>query len=254
MDTEIYNKITKRKQFSQLCKIDVEMAWKHFENRQTSTEDKIKLTRNLLGKSFAMFTSKRFLKSKFFEAEWILKRHSSTSERFEFYPEIYSKIFLRIKEKAIVFDLGAGVNGFSYSYFPKGFSYVGIESLGQLVKSMNLYFEKKKFKNAKAMHFSLFELQKIKKLIKKEKGKKIIFLFKVLDSLEMLEKGYSKIFLEEIVNLADKVAISFATRSLIKKTKFKVNRKWLFNLISLKFKLIDQFEIGNEKYIIFSKK
>ena len=76
MDGEIYKKIIKRKQFSQLRKIDVELAWKHFEKRQTSLGHRIKLTRDLLGKTFTMFTSKRFLKSKIFDADWLLKRHS----------------------------------------------------------------------------------------------------------------------------------------------------------------------------------
>ena len=254
MDTEIYNKITKRKQFSQLRKIDVELAWKHFEKRQTILEEKIKLTRNLLGKTFVMFTSKRFLKSKVFEADWILKRHSSTSERFNFYPEIYSRIFSKINKKCTIFDLGAGVNGFSYDYLPKNSSYVGVESLGQLVELMNLYFKEKKLKRAKTFHFSLFELNQIKKLIKLSKGNKIVFLFKVLDSLEMLEKDYSKKFLEEITNIVDVVVVSFATRSLIKREKFKVNRKWILEFISKNFKLINEFEIGNEKYVIFSKR
>ena len=51
MDEDIYSKIIKRKQFSQLKKIDVEIAWKSFEKRQVSEEEKIKLTRDLLGRS-----------------------------------------------------------------------------------------------------------------------------------------------------------------------------------------------------------
>ena len=38
-----------------------------------------------------------------------------------------------------IFDLGAGINGFSYNYFPKGVYYVGIEAMGQLVDLMNYY-------------------------------------------------------------------------------------------------------------------
>ena len=254
MDTEIYEKITKRKQFSQLRKVDVEKAWKHFEKRQTTVEEKVKLTRNLLGKAFAMFTKKRFLKLKVFDADWILKRHSSTSERFNFYSEIYLKLFSRIRENFSIFDLGSGVNGFSHNYFPKKISYFGIESIGQLVDSTNLYFKSNKIQNSKAIHLSLFELSKIKELIKKQKGKKVVFLFKVLDSLEMLEKNYSKILLKEITGYVDVLVVSFATQSLFKKTKFKVNRNWILNFIKENFHLIEEFEFGDEKYVVFSKK
>ena len=107
--------------------------------------------------------------------------------------------------------------------------------------------------NARTIHLSLFELNKIKQLIKKTPGKKIVFLFKVLDSLEMLERNYSKKFLEKIVPLADKVVVSFATKSIIKKKRFRANRNWLINFIKEKFNLVEDFELGNERYIIFNK-
>lgn len=254
MDEEIYEKITKRKQFSQLREIDVEIAWKHFEKRQTTLEEKIKLTRDLLRKTFTMFGSKQFLKIKPFDAGWVLKKHLSTKDRFEFYSKIYSKIFSKLKNKATLFDLGAGVNGFSYQYLPKKTSYVGIESVGQLVDLTNLYFKTNKIVEGKMVHLSLFELKEIKELIKKTKGPKIVFLLKVLDSLEILERDYSKVFLKEIGGLVDKIVISFATKSLFKKTKFKVNRTWILNFIMENFHLIEEFETGDEKYIVFSKK
>lgn len=254
MDNETYNKIIKRKQFSQLRKIDVELAWKHFENKQTSLNHKIKLTRNLLGKSLTMFTSNRFFKSKLFKAEEVLKKHLSTKERFEYYGKIYEKIFCGMKGKISVCDFGAGLNGFSYSFFPKNVSYFGFESIGQLVNLMNLYFNKNKYTGAKTIHMSLFELSNIKKLIKNVNGKKIVFLFKVLDSLEMIEKNYSKKLLKEIVPLVDKIVVSFATKSLLRKNLFFAKRNWILDFIKENFLLIEEFEFADEKYVIFSKK
>ena len=46
-----------------------------------------------------------------------------------------------------VFDLGAGINGFSYGYFSKlgyNVSYTGVEAVGQLVNLTNYYFKAKK--------------------------------------------------------------------------------------------------------------
>lgn len=247
MDLDLYKKIIRKKEYSQLPKTDVELAFSKFDSDKYLDEEKVKLTRALLMKSFIAFSSKKLFSLKERSPEWVLKKHLSTRERLSYYGELY---FGLIKKEEVIIDLGAGVNGFSYPYLDKALKYVGVEAVGQFVDSMNLYFEKNKL-NALAIHESLFNLDKIKKIIKKEKGKKIVFLFKVLDSLEMLEKDYSKRLLKEIVPLADKVIVSFATRSMLKKEKFKVTRKWLVEFIERNFKILDDFELGNERYISF---
>ena len=163
--------------------------------------------------------------------EEILKKHISTRERFEFYPEVYKRILKDFKGGTII-DLGAGINGLSYSYFDNKVDYVGVEAMNQLVNLMNSYFQKEEIKQARAIQASLFDLNKIKKIILKTVKPRIIFLFKTLDSLEMLEKDFSKKLLKEIVPLVDKVVVSFATKSLISKTNFKVKRYWFENFIT----------------------
>lgn len=280
MKSEIYDKIIQKKEFSKLPKKDVEMAFRKFEKRQVSDEEKIRLTRDLLRKVFSAFTSQKILSLKNKDESWILRKHLSTRERLPYYNEVYKKILKKfsrstmkplqhaLKRNLIIIDLGAGINGFSYEYFEnKKIKYIAIEAVGQLVDLMNSYFRKEKIKGrlsqvrsdspmrgrAKAFHLSLFELEKIKKIIRKEKGTKIIFLFKTLDSLEMLEKDYSKKLLLGIVPLADKVIVSFATRSMIKRTRFNVDRKWIFDFIKENFKILDDFEIGGERYLVFKK-
>ena len=213
---EILKKITQKKEFSQLPENDVEMAFSHFERRQTTDEEKIKLTRDLLRKVFSVFTSLKILSLKNKDEEWILRKHVSTRERLPYYEEIYKRILKGLDKKINITDLGAGINGFSYKYFKKfklDVNYIGVEAIGQLVDLMNFYFKKEKIQG-KAIHLSLFELEKIKKLIKEQKGQKIIFLFKTLDSLEMLERDYSIKFLNEIIPLGDRIIVSFATRSI----------------------------------------
>jgi hypothetical protein len=228
---------------------------------------------------YTVFVSQKLLNVRDKEEEWFLKKHISTRERFEFYNEIYSRILKNAYGKIIIYDLGAGVNGFSYKFFKKinkNIFYVGVEAVGQLVKLMNSYFEKKN-SDAIAIHESLFDLEKIKKILKEKKGTpmgvhpkgarprkiffkdfykghKIIFLFKTLDSLEMLKRDYSKVLLKEIVPLADKVVVSFATRSLISKKKFDVRRNWIINFIEDNFNILDKLEVGAEIYIVFCKK
>ncbi|MDP2673043.1 MAG: hypothetical protein Q8O84_04490 [Nanoarchaeota archaeon] len=278
----LIKKITQKKEFSQLPEKDIEIAFSHFEKRQVSDEEKIRLIRELLHKVFGAFTSQKLLSPKNKSEEWILRKHLSTRERLGYYENLYRRLLKNFETKNItIIDLGAGVNGFSYKYFQEKVDYTAIESIGQLVGLMNNYFKKENL-SAKAIHESLFELEKIKKIItewgsftkrtyngrkmgfffrkkettmvEKTKNARVIFLFKVLDSLEMLESDYSKKLLKEIVPLADKVVISFATRSMIKRKHFLVNRNWILDFIRENFKILDDFEIGGERYIVLRKR
>ena len=253
MEVEAYKKIIEKKEFSQLPRIDVEKTFSHFEKRQCSDEEKIRLTRDLLRKIFSAFASQKILSPKDKDEEWILRKHLSTRERLPFYGEVYSRILKDEKKDLSIIDLGAGINGFSYIFFEKlGFKprYVGVEAVGQLVFLMKDYFKKSK-KNGRVIHASLFELEKIKKIIEKQKKPRIVFLFKTIDSLEMLQRDYSKKLLLEIASLSEKVVISFAKGSMIKKTRFKANRNWIADFIKNNFDILDDFEIGSERYIVF---
>lgn len=249
---ELIKKIMLKKEFSRLPKKDVEIALSKFEKGNYIDEEKIKLTRDLLRKVFSAFTSQKLLSLKDKEPEWILRKHLSTRERYGDYEKIYERILWDLNGRINVIDLGAGVNGFSYKYFPEKVYYLGVEAIGQLVDLTNNYF-KVRGVNGKVIHLSLFELEKINDLIKKTNGIKIVFLFKTIDSLEMLERDYSKKLLEEITPLLDRIVVSFATRSMIKREKFKVNRSWLVGFIEDNFKILDDFEVGAERYLVFKK-
>jgi hypothetical protein len=254
--TELIKKITQKKEFSQLPKKDIELAFEKFDKDKYSDEEKFKLTRDLLRKVFSAFTSRKILSLKDKNEEWVLKKHLSTRERLQYYGELYSRILGDLKEEKNIFDLGAGVNGFSYKYLEevdKNFYYIGIEAIGQLVELMNYHFKTRGIENCHAIHMSLFEVDKIKKYIKQVKGKKIVFLFKTIDSLEMLERDYSKKLIHKLIPLVDKIVVSFATESMIKRQKFKANRNWIINFIKDNFKLLDDFSLGGERYIVFKK-
>lgn len=256
MNSEILEKIREKREFSQLPEKEIEIAFKKFEKRQTTEEEKIELTKKLLRDVFSVFMSKKLLSLKDKEPEWILRKHVSTRERLAHYKGIYERIFANIKGKISVIDLGAGINGFSYKYFKElrfDVNYIGVEAIGQLVELMNFYFKKEKL-NGLAVHLSLFELEKIKKLIKEQKGEKIIFLFKTLDSLEMLERDYSIKLLNELVPLADRVIVSFATRSIGNRERFKIERNWILKFIKENFNVLNDFEIVGERYVVFQRK
>ena len=297
MKKEIFEKIVEKKDFSQLPRKDVETAFSHFEKRQVSDMEKIRLTRELLHKVFGAFGSKKLLSLKDKEPEWILKKHLSTRERFPFYKEVYGRIFSSIVNldrarrlvsqphptpqpptlkspryppqklqgnEITVFDLGAGVNGFSYDFISNALtrhkapttrsklSYIAVEAVGQWVKLMDYYFKTRGI-GARAIHESLFEIDKVKKYLKQVKGKKIVFLFKTLDSLEMMQRDYSKKLISEIVLLADRVVVSFATQSMVKRKRFGARRSWIVNFLEKEFKIFDDFSFGGERYIVFGK-
>ena len=255
MKKELLEKITQKKEFSQLPKKDIELIFSKFDKEKFSDEEKVKLTRELLLNVFTFSLSKKLLSIKEKDPEWILKKHPSTRERFSYYKEVYKKLLKGMDKKITIFDFGAGVNGFSYFYFKDiGFKakYIAVEAIGQLVKSMGNYFKKEKL-NAKAIHESLFELEKIKKLVKGGKGSKIVFLFKILDSLERVERNYSKKLILELAPFVDRFVISFATMSLVKRGKIWVKRTWISNFIKENFNLLQDFEIGAERYFVFEK-
>lgn len=247
---EIIKKVMQKPELKDIPTEDVGLALSLCFKRSHTERQQVKCTRELLHKAYGAFGSKKLLVLRERNPEWILRKHLSTRERLPYYREIYARILKGFK--GTIFDLGAGVNGFSLGYIP-GIRYRGVEGVGQLVSLMNDYFKKQKF-NAKAVHLSLFRLEKIKNLIKKERGKKIIFLFKVLDSLEYLKRDYSKKLLQEITPLADKVIVSLAVRSMISRRLFRAKRNWIADFIRNNFEILDDFEFGGERYLVFRKR
>lgn len=253
---EILKKITVKKEFSQLPKKDVELTFEKFDKPRNADYQKIKLTRAFLRKIYSSFSSRKLLSLREREEEWVLRKHKSTKERLPSYLKIYSRIFqlLGKRNKQIsIIDLGAGVNGFSYKYFKQKVNYIAVEAVGQLVDLTNRYFKNKKIKG-KAFHFSLFELEKVKRIIQKSGKPRIIFLFKTIDSLEVIKRNYSKKLLKEVSPYVDLIVLSFATRSLGKRKRFRAQRKWILDFIKENFEILDDFETRGERYVCFSKK
>lgn len=253
---QLISKIVEKKEFSDLLPVDVKNVFEKFNNTGYSDEEKIKLTRDSLRKIFSGFSSKKIFSLKNKDAEWHLNKHLSTRERLPYFKEVYARIFSRMPKKLSVIDLGAGINGFSYSFFKEcgiQVDYVAMESVGQLVNVMKEFFDNEKI-NAQAFQISLFELDKVKAVIEKTKKPRVIFLFKVIDSLESIEKDYSKKVIEECAKLAERVVVSFATESMIKRIKFRANRNWIIDFLTKNFKILDDFKLGGERFFVLSGK
>ncbi|HOW36684.1 MAG TPA: hypothetical protein PLK34_00330 [Candidatus Pacearchaeota archaeon] len=253
---QLISKIIEKKEFSDLPIVDIENVFNKLNKPHYSDEEKIKLSRDMLRKIFSGFSSQKIFSLKDKSPEWHLSKHLSTRERLPYFSEIYSKIFSGLPKKISVIDLGAGINGLSYSFFQEaGFKvdYTAVESVGQLVNVMNDFFSKEKI-SAQAIKMSLFELEKLEKIIQKTSTPRVAFLFKVIDSLEAVQSDYSKKLIEILMNSCERVVVSFATESMIKRTKFKANRNWIIEFLAQNFKILDDFSFGGEKFFVIAKK
>jgi CRISPR/Cas system-associated endonuclease/helicase Cas3 len=196
-----------------------------------------------LRKYLTVFLSNKIVSGKL-SSEEILAKHISSKDRD--YPELYHRI---VGDEDVIFDLGAGVNGFSYKYIGK--KYVAFEATRILVELMNNYFREKGF-NAGAIWADLFDIEKIKQVIIGENGKKAVWMFNIVDALE-IEPNFSKKFILELAPLVDRVVLSWPTQSLQKKRKFSANRNWIFSFIQQNYRILDNFEMNGEKFVVFSK-
>ena len=241
MNEEVINEIIKKKEFSKLPRGIIERVLELKEVRNLDEKEKIKKAREILRKAFTAFLTNKILKGKI-KDELILKSHYSTKNRD--YKEIYYKILG--KEKSII-DLGAGINGFGYNFLD-GRRYVAIEAVGQLVELMNEFFSDK---NAVAIHEDLFNLEKIKKIIENEEKPRVVFLFNIIDGLELIERNFSKKLIQEVAKLAEKVVLSFPVASLSRRTRFKARRYWLLGFLENNFEILQDFELDGERFIVF---
>lgn len=245
MDNELIEEIKKKREFSKLPDSIVERA-------AEMAGGEVKESRKLLRKYFGVFLTNKVLKGKG-SAEDILKAHMSSKKRD--YKEFYREIFSEDKNVGSVIDLGAGMNGFSYVYLKEvvgDVDYVGVEAAGQLVEHMNKYFFENKF-SARAVVGDLFEVDKIKSLLKVQKRPRVVFLFQVVDALENLERNFSKKFISEISEECEKIVLTLPTESLGGRKKFAVQRKWIMDFLEENFVVEKDFSRDGERIICLHK-
>jgi len=241
MNKKLILDVKKKKEFSLLPDSIVERAL-------ALSEFDLKATRAFLRKYFGVFLINKVFKGK---DENVLKFHLSTRKRD--YDDLYKKLFSYEKFKSII-DLGCGVNGFSYNFLRKYFgdvNYIGVEAVGQIVENTNKYFQVMGFENAILLKKDLFYFDF--KFLKQIEGPKFVFLFQVADALEIFEKNFTKKFLLNLKNILeekDKIVLSVPLKSLSSGLK-KASGKWAFEFIKEHFYVFDEFEMFDERFIVF---
>jgi len=259
----IIEEIKKKKEFSKLPDSIVERA-------AEMAKGDVKESRALLRKYFGVFLTNKVLKGK----GDLLKSHMSSKKRDyeKFYGEIFSSGILAARgipseletSKEVsslsgnvgsVIDLGAGLNGFSYGYLKEvvgEVNYLAVEAVGQEVEHMNEYFEENGF-SAKAVVWDLFDVEKIKDLLKVQKKPRVVFMFQVVDALENLERDFSKKFILEIAEECEKIVLTLPTESLGGRKKFAVRRKWIMDFLEENFVIEKDFSRDGERIIVLRK-
>ena len=173
----------------------------------------------------------------------LLSSHKSTKERLSSYNLLYKKLFPHTHPKKIL-DLGCGLNPFSYPYM--GIDYV--EYFAVEASSLDCLFLQRYFDGVSnfcglrglAIHANLLDVPTFP-------SSDVCFLFKVLDSLESLERNITFPLLSSID--ASFFVASFPTKTLSGKPLSKKRLTWFLSFLDK----YEEIELPNEVFYIFSK-
>jgi len=192
-------------------------------------------------------------------AKEILKTHSSTKERQEFYPVLHEKIFKITGKPQTVLDLGAGINPLSLIYLPqfskvnkKALEYYAYDINEDEITLLNKFFRKtqKFFSNfeGKAEVFDLLHWNKISHMPKVD----LCLMFKVTD---VLDQGRGHKVTETVIAEipAKYIVVSFPTVTMSGKRMNHPRRKW-FELMCKRLTYeFHHFSTENELFYVVKK-
>jgi 16S rRNA (guanine(1405)-N(7))-methyltransferase len=176
----------------------------------------------------------------------ILQSHTSTKERMPHYAQIYQEICSRIKPKTVV-DLGCGMNPLAYRHFVEnGYAPKIIVSD---ISAKDMEYLQSCFTVLKISGTAIsLDLTKDYKEIASYKGD-VMFLFKLLDSLEESHRHISYKLFENIKT--DWIVASFPTKSLGgKKSIARAGRTWFERLLKRKELTWETFSVENELFYV----
>jgi len=240
MMSKIIEKIKSNKKYSGICN---EIVVKEIENclkkkSDIGEEELIKEVRRRLHLSYVSFQTrgKRKIK-KYFELlkkgedviDDLLSVNLSTRERLKNYDKVYSWIFSLVGKPKVIADLGGGFNVFSFNYMNlKSVKYFNYDVNEDDSKLLNKYYGlmKRKGLNGGANILDIRDFDKIRKLSKCD----VIFLFKVLDVIDVNGHKVSEELIVELFRKTKFIVVSFAVCSLSGRRMNFPNRKW-FELV-----------------------
>lgn len=207
----------------------------------------VKEIRSVLHEVYGAFKSNKFHKRNELlekgDYSKLLLLHKSTKERADFYPEIYSKLKTLIPNVKSILDLGCGMNPIAYNYLKwKNVKYYATELTEDDVNFINNFFTKEKI-DGEAFVMDLLKIGDLPKV-------DVCFMFKLLDTLESLERDISKKVLDKVN--CKWLVVSFPTFSLGGRKRLPIKRLvWFERLI--KDYDYNTFELGGEFFYVIRK-
>ncbi len=177
----------------------------------------------------------------------LLKTHISTKERININTELYTKIFSMTKKPSSILDLGCGLNPLTLpfmnlkkvEYIASDFNQLDMDFLTQYFGVLPATI------NGVAIKLDLLnDYDKVKNY-----NVDVCFLFKVLDSLEGIQKNISY---EIIKNIKAKwIVVSFPMKTLSGKKVLKLQKRNWFEKICNRYEYsFETFEMGDEMFYI----
>lgn len=176
----------------------------------------------------------------------LLKKHKSSLERINDYEKIYSRIFKITGKPKSILDLGCGLNPLSFVFMNLDkVDYSAFELSSKDTSFLNEYFKiMKKFGlNGKAFSCNLINVKELPKA-------DVVFMFKLIDTLEDLKKNVSYELIDQIK--AKHLIVSFSTKSICGKNKLP-ERGWFLKLLRVKKLEYECFETDNELFYVIKK-
>lgn len=247
----IISEIKKKKELSdlpndlvkeELDKILKKYNFKLTDNKKTN-KTIIKLVRAELRKYSGRYEiSSKKRDSLMDENNWeeLLKKHSSTKERINSYPEIKELIF-KNKPKSIL-DLGCGINPIAIAN--KNTKYYAYD-----IKEKELNLLKEFFKKENILGEVFFvDIRKVKEYPKTD----ICLIFKVLDLVDSKRHENAKIIFEKVKS--KEIIISFSTRTLSGKKMSVPRRPWFEKYLEKNNISFEVYQTINEIFYIIRRK
>ncbi len=223
-------------------KLDNSKSFKEFSRSKDFKELKSKV-REELRKVYGVFQKKK--------GSSPLLAHQSSEERYDYYPEIYQKLFTITGKPETIIDLGCGANPYSYEYLSCTPFYMAMDLPSEDLKEIAAFFKKNKIKGEVLGIDLVKEYDKLALLLK-DNPFDVAFLFKLLDSLETVKKNIS-IKLLEAVN-ATWLIVSFPTVSIGGRKHIKKERRaWFEKLLTRKGWHWEELTIGEEVFYVVLK-
>jgi 16S rRNA (guanine(1405)-N(7))-methyltransferase len=194
------------------------------------------------------------LKEKPGNADVILKLlllHQSSKERAPRYLEVYKRIFSITGIPATILDLGCGANPYSYTFLRCKPRYIAVDIPGDALADIAEFF---KIEGIKGEVVGVDLVQEFGKLtpLSKENNVDVVFLFKVLDSLESVKRNISGKVLDALE--AKWIVVSFPTVSLGGRKHIREERRaWFERLLARRDLSYEKFTVGDEIFYVVRK-